>query len=288
MATYSKHIKQIHLKQLVEQNKDCDSILTDIRQLVGLPPKTPDNDNNEETTPKEVADLEAPPPEEQILKEKDSKTESIERILEGLSGKEEKLARQLLNEIEKSPLVSWDPLSLELIRNGKPVSNTSMSLFVSKIVKRMSNAIPYGFLYFIDSLISAKVPISYFKDSDSLNFREALLKIEKSTATNNVSTTVEPEAVATGEKANEPEIEATPSLKRARNEEESDNEEERDTKKLKRQLSTDFIDDLDLGGGEEGGGGGREETVEEPTRRRSARLKLKNSLRKSWKKLTKN
>ena len=38
---YSKHIKQTALKDLVEQEKDCDSILSDIRKMVGLHQKRP-------------------------------------------------------------------------------------------------------------------------------------------------------------------------------------------------------------------------------------------------------
>ena len=167
MSRVSKHIKQESLKNIVLTDLDCEEKLNKIKELLGLPTsegverETDDSRNDEETT-----------------NESDLRVQSRSRILEGLKGKELKLAQQLLTEIEKSTFLDWNDDSLELSIDGNLVPHSNIRLLTTKLVHESSPQIPLGFVMYIDGLLRLKLPLSYFRDSDAIQTREALLKIK--------------------------------------------------------------------------------------------------------------
>ena len=164
MSKYSSHIKQESLRNIVLQDVECENKISQIRDLIGLPPLI--------ETQKESEGGES---EKGAL---DLRSDSIERILEGIEGKELKIARNLIDDLEKAN-VKWDQNSLALIIDGKEIEHSNLSLIVKKVVHSSSPVLPLGLISFIDTFIEKKIPISYLRDSDSLNIREALLKIRK-------------------------------------------------------------------------------------------------------------
>ena len=174
MSKFSSHIKQESLRNIVLQESDCDTKLNQIRDLVGLPPIS-----------EEEKESEAQAVEENVNTVVDLKAESINRILEGLDGKELNLARNLLVDLEKAGL-DWDPQSLELKVNGNPIEHSNLSLLVKKLVRASSPTLPIALVSFIDQIIKFKIPLTYIRDSDSQNIREALLKIKSNSTDNKV------------------------------------------------------------------------------------------------------
>ena len=164
MSKFSSHIKQESLRNIVLQESDCDTKLNQIRDLVGLPPMTSEEKESEQQEISEpVVDL---------------KAESIKKILDGLEGKDLNLAKNLLVELEKAGL-DWDTQSLELKVDGQTVAHSNLGLLIKKLVRASSPTLPIALVYFIDKIIKYKIPLSYIRDSDSQNIREALLKISE-------------------------------------------------------------------------------------------------------------
>ena len=164
MSNVSKHIKQESLKNIVLKDVECEQKLAEIKELLGLPVSedTPnlENEGNEESN---VSD--------------DQRIQSRSRILEGLKGKELKLANQLLIEIEKSTFIDWDDDTLELLIDNKLIAHSNIKLLTAKLVHESSPQIPLGFVSYVDGLLRLKLPLNFFRDSDAIQTREALIVI---------------------------------------------------------------------------------------------------------------
>ena len=170
MSKYSKQIKQDILKDIVLKETECDEKLAEIRTLLGLP-------QSENVSGSEGGGVVT---EETAVAAQDLRSESISRILEGFKGREAQLAKQLLIEIEKSSVIDWDDATLELIlNNNKNYPSSNIRLLIEKLLYTSSPTLPNSFVSWIDALCSIKLPITYFRDSDSLNVRDAVLKIRQ-------------------------------------------------------------------------------------------------------------
>ena len=167
MSRVSKHIKQESLKNIVLEDLDCEEKLNKIKELLGLPISEINEANEETNETSAVVDEQA-----------NSRIESRSRILQGLKGKELKLAQQLLTEIEKSTFLDWNDDTLELSVDGEYVAHSNIHLLTTKLVHDSSPQIPLGFVTYIDGLLRLKIPLSYFRDSDAIQTREALIKIK--------------------------------------------------------------------------------------------------------------
>ena len=251
MSKYSAHIKQESLRNIVLQEADCDTKLNQIRNLIGLPPSIEEPEKQVEKEPEQEAE-----------KSLDLKSDSVKSILDGLEGKELATGRSLVNYMRQVD-INWDPSTLELIVSGKSIPHSNLSLLVKKVVHQSSPVIPVGLVTYLNELLLKKVPITYIRDSDSLNIREALLTIlkrQEETSGSNLE-------VSEGQK----------SLKRAR-EDSGDESLEYSEEKKKRKID------------EEGGiteGEDRKDSEESEERqaispkRRSARI-LKKNLQQNW------
>ena len=248
----TKHIKQDSLKKIVENDdKGCDEKLDEIRELLGIPKKLDNEENlqkdDEITTTNSVPE------------DNDPKEESRIKILEGLTGKDLKLAKNLLIEIEKVPNIDWDPLTLELSVNSVIIPHSSIRLMIVKTVKNNTYpTLPYAFVNWVQALVTAKIPLQYFRDADSLNFRQALILIAERSTTAASESTTPPEEFE--------------NRKRAREEDEDDDNIEDTESPKRKKLSEGAETSLNLG-----------EAVPLTEKRRSNRLRLKKSLKDSWK-----
>ena len=283
-AEYTTHIKASHLKDLVQrEDLHCDQILNNIKQILGLPPSTVNTnvDQQNEGNGGEVAEE-----GEQQLQVADSRTKSYTYILEGLTGNRLKLARGFLDRIEQSQDLAWDYDTYELIIFGKKVLHSDIRILVLKCITVESASLPVGFTKLIFAALKAKIPINYFQNSDALNVRKALLYLRKegvfeennteykdnlnndNSSANVADNLAENFAENSAENSAENIAENSGAIniqqrKRGREETEGEegNSEEGESKKIK--LSPE----------------------ESAPFRRSARIKLKDSIGKHWKKL---
>ena len=321
MAKYSRHIKQDAIRQIILQDGPCESKMGEIRELVGLPPAndaaaatgTVNVNGNEVAAataePAAAADTpavntaavaEAAPNDAEITMPQNAaetaglRKDSYDRILDGLEGREINIGKNFLNVIEKIPEISWDSNSLELIINAKSIAHTNMNLLVNKIIHNSSPTIPFGLTTFVHSLLTYRVPVSYIRDADSRNIRQALLEIrgQPQTSVNAIQSEQQQEA--------QPEVPANNGVMRSekRQREEEDDDitqeqfakrqrldvpEEGESRKRKRDVNDDDDDD-----GEQINKREKLENVErvEPVAsRRSQRLKLRPDLVKDWRML---
>lgn len=183
MAKSSRHIKQDAIRNIVLKDETCETRMGKIRDLVGLPPG---NDVNTELI--ETGGTGGTGGIGGIGGNENSevlnvKQDVFDRILEGLSGRESEIGRNLLIELEKIPQISWDSNTLELILSGQKISNSSMNLLINKVVKQSSPTIPFGLVNFLKSALIHRIPLSYIRDADSLNIRQALIDTSKGVLT---------------------------------------------------------------------------------------------------------
>ena len=260
MAKFSRHIKQEALRSIILQDTPCEMRMGEIRELVGLPKVSEGNSEGlvaGDVPGAVVADV--------VEGEGGSLHEdAIKRILDGLTGRELSTGRTLLDEIEKSDNLKWDDNSLEMVLNGENVSFSNMNLLVSKLVQKNSPSIPLALVSFINALLINRIPLSYFRDGDSQNIRQALINIGRQSGSSNVEGAVESER----------------SRKRGREEEEGE--------ETGGERGEDVVDDIteeqlrkkqklaDLSEN-------KKEEIGEV--RRSKRLRLKGNLRDSWREL---
>jgi len=271
MSKSSAHIKQESLRNIVLQDGDCESKLSKIRDLIGLPPISDSLNQSEKFEDSEEPEKDLGSVTEV---ENDLKSDSIKRILDGLEGRELNIARNLINELQIAQ-ISWHANTLELIVNEKAISHSNLGLLVRKVVHQSSPSLPLGLVTFINELVLKKVPINYIRDSDSLNIREAILMLS---------------AKPDSDDQNGKSIEESKGLKRRREDEGSEVDFQEDRKKQK-------VDD-DIPSEENEVTSEREARQEEvreeqPRRKRkfmreevptraSKRIRLKKSLQDSW------
>lgn len=208
MSKYNKLIKENHLKTILLKETSCEEKLDEIRESIGLPPATTENEGAAENAAEAANSSEA-------TETDNLRNDSVSRIVEDLQGREKTLAKQILNEIEKSQLISWDYANLELIIDGKNILHSNIKLLIEKIVHVSSAVIPFGYIQFLDALLYIKLPINYMKDADSLNIREALINIHS--RKNGQVTQVPTENI--------PQPSSAPVIKRERPDTDDDNEE---------------------------------------------------------------
>ena len=252
-SAYTSHIKASHLKSLIQSEGNCQEKLSKISELVGLPGPVDDKEstiNNE--TGSQVNEVEEA--ERQKLERRE---ECYKKILEGLSGKNEKLARGLLQRIETCQNLSFDYGTLEISINGIRKSNSSIRSLVHRMITVASPQLPICLTEFINGLIDNSVPISYYQNADCLQIRLSLINIKKNGQLSNdnavenvnnieeggnqINTAPPPvsgeEGVATvrNNEASEtsPPVELKSIRKRSRVEDADDQELERDRKRVK-------------------------------------------------------
>ena len=179
--SYSSHIKHNTLKELVLKDVPCEEKLTEIRKLLGMPQVENEDSSREsvqETDGSGVGEVNGQQISRVEEEEVDDRKKSIDRIVEGLKGKNIKLAQIILREIEKSASLRWNYDSLEIVIDSEPVLHSNIKLLLEKLLEQRSPTFPLGLHKFINALISIKLPQIYFRGSDAKNIREFLLGIE--------------------------------------------------------------------------------------------------------------
>ena len=173
--TYQSHIKSSYLKSLVQADTSCQQKINDIEKLLGLP--LSDSVDSQETIKNEVDVIGDNTNEDVIL---DKRLKAHERILEGLSGKSEKIAKALLQRIESvDNNLSYDYNNLEISINSEVKRYSSIRSLIHRTVQAASPNLPLHFTEFINALLMSKTPVSLLINSDALNIRQALLQIYK-------------------------------------------------------------------------------------------------------------
>ena len=161
----SAYVKVPKLKKIVENGElDCETKLETIRSLIG------------ESTPLldgKGSSLEVVPPS-------NITSGKFDVILKEISGvNEKKIAKSLLQEIEKSTLISWSPESLEVSIGGTPIKYSNIVYLVKRVVSSFPASFPLGIVLFCDALMRIKAPLTLIKNGDVKEIIENLVKINE-------------------------------------------------------------------------------------------------------------
>ena len=167
---YSSYIKENTLRDIVQENVDCEQKLAKLRALLGLP--TADETSEESENVSSIVQ------ETETSNVVDLREDSRERILSIFKGIELRHAAQILREIEKSDAITWDLSTLEIKLGEETLSHTNLQTLLKKIVRKSVPTLPVGLVHFVSTLLKLKIPKLYFKDPDSLSIRDSLLKIQ--------------------------------------------------------------------------------------------------------------
>ena len=177
---YQSHIKASYLKSLVQADTSCEQKLQSIEKLLGLPVsesvESGVSGNEAELSQNEANAIADNANQDEVL---DKRLKAHERILEGLSGKSEKLAKGLLQRIESLENISYDYNNLEISINSEVKKYSSIRSLIHRTVQVASPNLPLHFTEFINALLMSKTLISFFVNSDALNIRQGLLRIHK-------------------------------------------------------------------------------------------------------------
>ena len=157
---YTRHIKAPVLKEILLEDKTCEEKLNRLKDLVGIPSEVPVPENNLQNT--------------------DERALSKEKILADLTASSRKLANELLDYIQASDFISWNPQTFELVLDGKDIEYSNIENLIKKVVQTLSPNQPIAFVLFIDALLKLKVPQNLFRDGDAVNTRAQLLTIKNS------------------------------------------------------------------------------------------------------------
>ena len=291
MSKFSRHIKQDSIRNIILQDGPCKDKLSELRTMVGLPPAVVDGANKgvDGEGPSGVVSQDATNENPGTSLHDDS----INRILEGLSGRELTMGKNLLIEIEKTPGLSWDQNTLEMILDDKTISFSNMNLLVNKVIQSTSNTIPLGLVTFLNALILNKIPMSYIRDGDSKNIRQALIEI-KGQKLDEIAPVVPPTPnVQQGEENVEEVGETSNSVplneehggtKRSREDfEENDLEDNISEEQFSKKQKVEVGENVEQQEGTLAKKGRKKKTIVDPsTLRRSARSRLKKELQPSW------
>ena len=172
----SQYLKTPHVLKII--NKDgiaCEEKLDELRNLIGgkglkvlpsgeeLPEKTPEVPVVSNSLPAPTATQSA-----------------IEKIVSEISGvKEKQLARSLLNEIDRSDYISFDPDNLEIIVDGENIKFSNIKNLVQYCISANPSHLPLAIALFLQCMIRIKIPSELLRHGDALGIRESLLKIEE-------------------------------------------------------------------------------------------------------------
>ena len=219
---YQSHIKSSYLKSLVQADTSCEQKIQSIEKLLGLPVsesvESGVTGNDNELSQNEADAIADNANQDAVL---DKRLKAHERILEGLSGKSEKLAKGLLQRIESLENISYDYNNLEISINSEVKKYSSIRSLIHRTVQVASPNLPLHFTEFINALLMSKTLISFFVNSDALNIRQGLIRIHKAKnvalgGNSEVSPSDDTSVVQTNENDVNQEVQ--------RNENESDNE----------------------------------------------------------------
>ena len=113
---------------------------------------------------------------------------AIEKIVDEIrGGKEKQYALSLLNEIDRSDYISFNPETLEIIVDGETIKFSNVRNLVQYCISASPSQIPLALAIFIQCMIKIKVPSELLRHGDAQNLRESLIKIDELKAKNSVS-----------------------------------------------------------------------------------------------------
>ena len=94
---------------------------------------------------------------------------AIEKIVSEISGvKEKQLARSLLNEIDRSDYISFDPDNLEIIVDGENIKFSNIKNLVQYCILANPSHLPLAIALFLQCMIRIKIPSELLRHGDAL------------------------------------------------------------------------------------------------------------------------
>lgn len=160
----TEYVKVPQLKTIIDAEQPCESKLESIKNLID------GSSGSGSTVPTASGPLSYVAP--------GGTADKHEKVLAEISGaNEKKLGLALLQEIEKSSLLTWNPESLEIALNGETIKFSKISLLIKKVITTAGATLPVGLTLFIESLLKQKIPYTYYRSGDAINIRDNLVTI---------------------------------------------------------------------------------------------------------------
>ena len=105
---------------------------------------------------------------------------AIERIVDEIRGsKEKQYALSLLNEIDRSDYISFNPETLEIIVGGETIKFSNVKNLVQYCISASPAQMPLAIAIFIECMIKIKLPSELLRHADAQGLRDSLIKIEQ-------------------------------------------------------------------------------------------------------------
>ena len=175
----SLYVKIPKLKNIIEDpNIECEKKLDDIRVLVDGGTPKPSNFSRPSSLDSPGVSLVPPVPNDKS--ETASTEERFSRVLKEINGAAEKRAAEsLLIEIEKSEVIKWDPVSLEIQIDDTPVQFTNISHLIKRVVTSYPASLPIGTVLFCEALLRIQAPLNYIHNGDIREIVHNLTRINE-------------------------------------------------------------------------------------------------------------
>ena len=173
MDKHTPYLKTPHVLKIINNDSvSCEEKLANIQNLIA---------GNKLTiaTSGEELPSSAPVVQEPVLPPASTPTQSaIEKIVDEIRGsKEKQLALSLLNEIDRSDYISFNPDSLEIIVNGETIKFSNVKNLVQYCISASPSQLPLAIAIFVEAMIKIRVPVELLRHGDAQSLRESLIKI---------------------------------------------------------------------------------------------------------------
>ena len=185
------YLKTPHvLKILNNESVSCEEKLTNIKNLI---------DGNKLTIAPSGAELPSGAQNTEVTSSAPVTTPSqsaIEKIVDEIKGgKEKQYALSLLNEIDRSDYISFNPETLEIIVDGETIKFSNVKNLVQYCISAAPSQMPLAIAIFIQCMIRIKVPHELLRHGDAQALRESLIKIDELKGKGSASDEVAPHVV---------------------------------------------------------------------------------------------
>ena len=105
---------------------------------------------------------------------------AIEKIVDEIRGaKEKQYALSVLNEIDRSNYISFNPGTLEIIVDGETIKFSNVKNLVQYCINAGPSNLPIALAIFIQCMIKIQLPSEFLRHGDAQELRESLIKIEE-------------------------------------------------------------------------------------------------------------
>ena len=163
-------MKLPQIRKIVEAEEDCETKLHNIRNLLGV-------SNNTESPRLTISPPAVTNSEAAEVPSVPSNHDKIENVLKEFSSHERKDALAIIELINTSSGIDWNPETFELKIDDEVLKFTDLRLLLKAIVATTNSTLPVGLCLLIEKLLELKLPYVHYRGGNSIAIRNSLIKI---------------------------------------------------------------------------------------------------------------